>query len=167
MLNTGTHQSNYPGRPQRGESESTSEAEIPALPMALARMNSDNLTPRDLSDSVSTSRSCGRKRTATRAVRCRDSERCGRGVSRCAALVLTGARLSSSAGLSTGRHPITREPLSGITALVCRGGYTAAACDHQGLSRRSGYLQLLVAEVGNELEGAAKGSNKAVEHILG
>jgi hypothetical protein len=48
---------------------------LPALDIALDRMNSDNETPHDLAVSKSMSRSCGKKRMATRAVRCRDSER--------------------------------------------------------------------------------------------
>jgi hypothetical protein len=46
-----------------------------AVSIALARMNSDSETPRDRAVSASTSRSPGSRRTATRAVRCLDSER--------------------------------------------------------------------------------------------
>jgi hypothetical protein len=36
-----------------------------------------------------------------------------------------------------------------------------------GCPPQSGDLELLLAEVGNELEGAAKGGDVAVQHILG
>jgi hypothetical protein len=46
-----------------------------AVSIALDRMNSDNETPRDRAWSASMSRSRGSRRTATKAVRCLDSER--------------------------------------------------------------------------------------------
>ena len=47
----------------------------PAVCIALDRMNSDSETPCDFAVSASISRSQGRSLTATRAVRCLDSER--------------------------------------------------------------------------------------------
>ena len=48
---------------------SASAAGILADWIALARMNSDSVTPRDWAVLASASRSCGRRRTATSAVR--------------------------------------------------------------------------------------------------
>jgi hypothetical protein len=110
------HQSSYPGGAQPGESRPTSEAEIPALPMALARMNSDNVTPRDLADWASTSRSCGRRRTATRAVRL-PGLRALRPWRFTVCCVGPYSSVAFFLGETVhGRHLITREPLSGITA---------------------------------------------------
>lgn len=70
-----------------------------AVRTALARMNSDSVTPRDLADWAIMSRSCGRRRTATRAVRCRDSERDRDGTSRRALSCFMAVCLPGSAGL--------------------------------------------------------------------
>jgi hypothetical protein len=101
-------------------------------------MNSDNEMPRDLAVSKSMSRSSGRRRMATRAVRCRDSERC-RGEARRRISALLGAAWPCAlAGM----------PMWGIRSckrrrrynrVACRGGYTASACDHQvGVALRGG-----------------------------
>jgi hypothetical protein len=46
-----------------------------AVSIALDRMNSDSKTPRNCAFWASMRRACGRRRMATRAVRCRDSDR--------------------------------------------------------------------------------------------
>jgi hypothetical protein len=86
-----------------GRSLCVGSAAAPAVRIALARMNSDSVTPRDLADWASMSRSCGRRRTATRAVRCRDSERGRDGVSRWAFSCFAMARLAAAGGVSTDR----------------------------------------------------------------
>jgi hypothetical protein len=61
--------------PLSGNRASVTSAGALAARIALARMSSDNVIPRDRAVSARTSRSCGSRRTATRAVRRRDSER--------------------------------------------------------------------------------------------
>jgi hypothetical protein len=74
---------------------------------------------------------------------------------------------SSPAGTLAARSPprtawIVSQAVA-LSRLIARGlsaaGTTAA--------RQSGELELLVAEVGDELEGAAKGGDVAVQDILG
>jgi len=70
-----------------------------AASIAVHLMNSDSETPRDRAVWASTSRSCGRRRTATRAVRRRDSDRRRCGASRRALASLLAASISAAAGL--------------------------------------------------------------------
>jgi hypothetical protein len=106
-------------------------SEALAVSIALDRMNSDSETPRDRAVSASMSRSRGRRRTATKAVRCLDSERlrgvtCSRFPALLTAIFLPPAGPLSSLGASD--HGIST---CGITAPACRGGYTASGCDDQ------------------------------------
>jgi hypothetical protein len=75
--------------------------------MALARMNADSVTPRDLADWASMSRS----RTATSAVRWLDSERGRDGAARRACSFVTTACLPALAGFH-GPHPMMRQALA-------------------------------------------------------
>src|SRR5260370_27681183 len=69
------------GRQRSGGHPEVASAAAPAVPIALARMNSDSVTPLDLADWASTSRSFGRRGAAARAWRFQDSDHRRRGPS--------------------------------------------------------------------------------------
>jgi hypothetical protein len=74
--------------------------------MALDRMNSESVIPRERAAWASRSRSCGSRRSATRAVRCRDSDRVFAVPGRVAPLLIS---FSSSIVCSPARYSIMKE----------------------------------------------------------
>jgi hypothetical protein len=115
-----------------------------AVSIALERMNSDSETPRERAVSASMSRSRGRRRTATKAVRCLDSERL-RGMP-CPQLPVLLTVISSKlrAAVRPWGASDHGTPVGGITASACRGGYTASTCDHRADYRAGLAAMILV-----------------------